>query len=136
MALLLVASVGSILFAASFFVEVRIIVTNPNIGDVTEILRTGWRALLAVATVGSFLLAVYNASTDDTPSDGPASTFEIKGENHDIDVHLHGMDAPDREEQPAQEGNERTDESIESGDDPDGADTGTDVESADEQATE
>ncbi|WP_436930115.1 hypothetical protein [Halosimplex halobium] len=90
--LLLGGLVGVALLVASLLVEVRVVVTSPDLGDVTGVLRTLWRTLLAIATLGSFLLAVRNARDDGTSSDSPARTFEIKGENHDIDVHLHGID--------------------------------------------
>jgi hypothetical protein len=85
----LVGGVALALFVLSFLVEVRIVVENPNYGDVTSAISILWQAILGLTTVGSFVLAVYNYRTDVDDSDGPATGFTIRGENHDIDFHLH-----------------------------------------------
>ena len=53
--LLLIGSLTATLLMMSFFVEIRVLITSPNYGDVTGIVRTTLRVLLAVATLGSFL---------------------------------------------------------------------------------
>lgn len=108
--LLVVGFVAVVLLATSFLVEVRIIVTDPNYGDVTQVLRASWQVLLGVATLGSFLLAVLNARADDVSTESPARAFEIKGENHDIDFHLHGPEPPERDERSDHEEGERVGE--------------------------
>jgi hypothetical protein len=94
--LLLVGSLTTILLMVSFFVEIRVLITSPNYGDVTGMVRTTLRVLLAVATFGSFCLGIYNLLADDGHSGGPVNTFEIKGDNHDIDLHLHALGTDER----------------------------------------
>lgn len=81
-----IATLG--LLTLSFLLEVRIIVTTPKLGDISRGFQTIWRVLFSVSTIASFLLAGYNALTADSGVAGPATTFEIKGDNHDIDFHL------------------------------------------------
>jgi fluoride ion exporter CrcB/FEX len=88
--LLLVGLVALFLFGVSYFVEIRIIVEKPRYGDVTGIVRTFWRAILGVTTIGSFLLGVYALVGDEEESDGPPTKVEIKGTGHDIDVYPSG----------------------------------------------
>lgn len=111
--LTLLGFVAFALLAVSFLVEVRIVLTNPNYGDVTGVLQTFWQFLLAAATVGSFLLAIYNALSEEPSSDGPTRTFVIRGENHDIDVHLQGIDRPDPDD-PSSQGEENSEDESES----------------------
>lgn len=84
-----------VFLAISYVVDVRIILETPNYGDVTAVLGTLWRTILGITTIGSFLLAVYNLRTDSTRSNGPATGFSIRGENHDIDFHIHMSDLDD-----------------------------------------
>lgn len=53
-----------------------------------------------MATLGSFCLGIYNLLADDEHSGGPANTFEIKGDNHDIDLHLHALGTDERSVRP------------------------------------
>jgi len=79
---------GVILLVIGLVIEVRIIVENPAYGDVTDVVRGIWNLSIALATLGSFVLAVYNYRRDDD-TDGPPTQFSVRGENHDIDFHLH-----------------------------------------------
>lgn len=88
--LLLVSLVALLLLGASYFVEIRIIIEEPQFGDVTEIVRTLWRAILGVTTIGSFLIGVYALASDEDDSDGLPTKVEIKGTGHDIDVYPSG----------------------------------------------
>lgn len=85
----LVGGVALTLFVLSLLIEVRVIVENPNYGDVTALLSTLIQAILGLTTVGSFLLAVYNYRADGGDGDGTGTRFTIRGRHHDIDVHLH-----------------------------------------------
>jgi hypothetical protein len=38
---------------------------------------------------GSYAWAIADSVADDGHSGGPVNTFEIKGDNHEIDIHLH-----------------------------------------------
>lgn len=89
-ALLLVSLVGLFLLGASYSVEIRIIIEKPRYGDVTELARTLWRAVLGVTTIGSFLLGVYTFVRDGNDSKGLPTKVEIKGTGHDIDVYPSG----------------------------------------------
>lgn len=88
--LLLVSLVALFLLGASYVVEIRIIVEEPQFGDVTEIVWTLWRAILGVTTIGSFLIGVYALVGDEDDSDGLPTKVEIKGTGHDIDVYPSG----------------------------------------------
>lgn len=94
--LALVGLIGIALLAVSFLVELRIVLLRPNYGEITGLVRAAWRIAVGVATIGSFLLATYNVRREEPSSTGPARHFEIKGENHDIDVHLHGFSSSER----------------------------------------
>ena len=109
--LLLVGSLTVILLMVSFFVEIRVLITSPNFGDVTGIVWTILQVLLAAATLGSFCLGIYNLVADDEHSGGPANTFEIKGDNHDIDLHLHGLGLDERSVRPSRSSTDRDDAS-------------------------
>lgn len=84
----LVGIIALLLFCASYLVDVRIVVESPNYGDVTAGVAALWRLVLGVTTVGSFAIGIYSLVADDDESDGPAMGFEIKGEDHDIDIYL------------------------------------------------
>ncbi|WP_135823947.1 hypothetical protein [Halorussus ruber] len=90
MLLLFVGLLAFVLFGASYFVEVRIIVEKPRYGDVTETIRALWRAILGATTIGSFLVGVYALHKDDDSASGPPTKVEIKGTGHDIDVYPNG----------------------------------------------
>lgn len=92
---LLVGGISLLLFAASFVVDVRIIFERPNYGDVTAIVELIWRAVLGVATLGSFLLEIYNFRSKAESADDSITGLEIGGMNHDIDFHVHVSGAPD-----------------------------------------
>lgn len=87
-ALLALGTAGLILLCLTFIIEVRIIFENPAFGDITGSLRSLWSLILAVATLGSFALAVHSYRRDDDPS-GPSTQFSVRGRNHDIDFHVH-----------------------------------------------
>lgn len=86
---ILVGVVALSLFMLSFLVEVRIIIERPSYGEVTSVASTLWQAILGLTTIGAFILAIYTYRTDVDDSEGPAMGFTIRGQNHDIDVHLH-----------------------------------------------
>jgi hypothetical protein len=90
MLLLFVGLLAFVLFGASYFVEVRIIVEKPRYGDVTETVRALWRAILGATTIGSFLVGVYTLLEDNGRASGPPTRVEIKGTGHDIDVYPNG----------------------------------------------
>jgi hypothetical protein len=86
---LFVVSVATLeLLVVSFLVDVRIVLERPNYGDVTTTVRVLWRVVLGLATLGSFLIGVYNSVSREADG-GPTRGFEIKGRNHDIDFHVH-----------------------------------------------
>lgn len=87
-ALLALGTAGLILLILTFIIEVRIIFEDPAFGDITGLLRSLWSLILAVATLGSFALAVHSYRRDDDPS-GPSTQFSVRGRNHDIDFHVH-----------------------------------------------
>lgn len=78
-----------LLLVGSFFVDVRIVVERPHLGDVSHLVGIAWQTTLAGATLGSFLLAYRNYAAETRSSDGTPLDFEIRGQDHDIDVHLH-----------------------------------------------
>lgn len=92
--LLVLGATGSILLILSFIIEIRIIFENPPFGDVTGFLGGVWSLLLAVATLGSFALAVHNYRRDDDPS-GPSMEFRVSGRRNDVDYHLHFGESDD-----------------------------------------
>lgn len=94
--LALAGSIGVALLAVSFLVELRIVLLRPYYGEITGLVRAAWQIAAGLATIGSFLLAIYNARRKEPSPEGPARHFEIKGENHDIDVHLHGFSSSER----------------------------------------
>lgn len=98
--LITLGTVGLILLILSFIVEVRIIFEYPAFGDITGVVRVLWNLILAIATLGSFALAVHNYRRDDDSS-GPSTRFSVRGRNHDIDFHVH-IGEPDESSEPAQ----------------------------------
>jgi len=84
----LLGGVGLLLLFASVLIEVRIVVDRPHLGDVSAVLGAIWQLSIGLATLGSFLLAGYNHVRSGGPSDGTVRALEIRGRNHDIDVHL------------------------------------------------
>lgn len=145
--LTLVGSIGIALLAVSFFLEIRIVVTRPNYGNVTGAVRLGWRIAVGLATLGSFLLAIHNARRADSSTEGPAKRFEIKGANHDIDVHLHGFshevdhavdgsddgESPSDRRKPASDGQEPSSDPVrETGAEPGQAETDEETKTADD----
>lgn len=68
----------------------------------TGVVRALWRGTLAVATLGSFLLALYDTRVDTDDTDGPEQRFSVAGEHNDVDLHLHfGSDGAERTSGPA-----------------------------------
>jgi len=86
--LIVLGTVGLILFVLSVIVEVRIVFEYPAYGDVTGIVRGIWSLILGVTTLGSFALAVHSYRRDEESS-GPSTQFSVRGRNHDIDFHVH-----------------------------------------------
>ncbi|WP_152424477.1 MULTISPECIES: hypothetical protein [Halococcus] len=132
--MLFVGVVALVLFSASYLVDVRIIVENPNYGDVTAGVRTLWRVILGITTVGSFAIGIYNLTTDGNGDSGPSTGFKIEGEGHDVDVHLHwSRERRERvggESEPVQE--ESDDDSSHPGEK---GDAGTDAEGEEQTDT-
>lgn len=96
--LVLAGSIGIALLTLSVFVEVRIVVVTPDFGEVTGLVHFVWQISIGLATIGSFLFAIDNARRGESSPEGPARHFEIKGRNHDIDVHLHGIGSSEQED--------------------------------------
>ncbi|WP_157884850.1 hypothetical protein [Halorubrum aethiopicum] len=117
--LLVLGTVGFILLILTFIIEVRIIFENPAFGDITDVFRVFWSLILAVATLGSFALAVHSYRRDDDPS-GPPTQFSVRGRNHDIDFHVHIGESDDsgESEQPQEEHEEAEEDSEELRPDP------------------
>lgn len=137
--LLLVGLVALFLLGVSYFVEIRIIVEEPRYGDVTELARTLWRAILGATTIGSFLLGVYALVGDEDKSDGPPTKVEIKGTGHDIDVYpsrpITGRDDEEDEEKADEESEKNEEEADENGSEDDATSTDSD-DSGESSATE
>ncbi|MFD1572214.1 hypothetical protein [Halorubrum laminariae] len=103
--LLALGATGLLLLILSFIIEVQIIFENPPFGDVTGFLGGIWSLLLAIATLGSFALAVHNYRHDDDPS-GPSMQFSVRGRNNDVDYHVHIGGSDDSDESAQQEDEE------------------------------
>lgn len=110
--LLILGTVGLILFGISFIVEIRVILEYPAYGEVTNVIRGLWSLILGVATIGSFALAAHSYRRDDDSS-GPPTNFSVRGRNHDIDFHVHIGD-PDESHDPAQRPEEVETDDVES----------------------
>lgn len=91
-----------VLLLLSVLIDVRIIVERPNLGDVSAAVGAIWRLFLGLATLGSFALAAQDVIETDQPEGGTVRDLEIRGRNHDIDVHLNVPDP----------GGENADESV------------------------
>lgn len=83
----LVGILALLLFGASYVVDVRVVVVDPDYGDVTSAVRLLWRAILGVTTIGSFLLGIRELVGGDDGPDGPATRVEIGGTGHEINVY-------------------------------------------------
>lgn len=88
--LLVVGAVAFFLFGVSYFVEVRIILVDPDYGDVTRVVETLWRGVLGFTTVGSFLLGIRSLVREGRQPNGPAARVEIGGAGHEIHVSSDG----------------------------------------------
>lgn len=75
---------GLILLVATAVIEIRIIVEQPALGDVTTLVEAAVRVGLGVATLGSFLLALNNYLSEAPETGGPERTIVIQGRDHDI----------------------------------------------------
>lgn len=91
--ILLIGIITAGLFIGSFFVTARVVVENPNYGDVTPQLELLWRVIMGIATLGSFYIGLRSLGSDTGGSEGPSTRFHFEGQNHDIDFHLHVDDA-------------------------------------------
>lgn len=118
--LVLVGAVSFFLFSVSYFVEVRIILVDPDYGDVTHVVETLWRGLLGFTTVGSFLLGIRGLVREGRQSNGPAARVEIGGAGHEIHVYADGK-SPD-EPMVSVSPSEHPTDSTEEPPDPDGDD--------------
>lgn len=121
--LLLVGAVALFLFGASYFVEFRIIIVDPDYGDVTVVVQTRWRGLLGSTTVGSFRLGIRSLVREGRRPNGPAARVEIGGAGHEIHVYADGKsrDEPTVSVSPS----ERPTDSTEGPPGPDGDDENT-----------
>lgn len=114
--LVAVGTVTLAFLALSFVVEIRVVIETPRVGNVTRLIQTFWRVFLGIATIGSFLLAIYNRTTDEHSPRGTARGFEIRGRNHDIDFHVHVPDRSNRGERDGERTATDTDGSAEADD--------------------
>lgn len=116
--LLLVSLVTLFLLGASYFVEIRIVIREPQYGDVTNIVRTFWRAILGVTTIGSFLIGSYTLINDEDNSDGLPTKVEIERTGHDIDVYPSGAVSDQEDEEENEMESEDDTSSVDSDDNP------------------
>lgn len=95
-ALLVTSGIGVLLLLLSFVIRVRIVVEQPSVGDVTPLVRIGWRAVLGIATLGSFALGVYDFVAGIELRGQSSTRVEVSGDDNDVDLHLHGRGASRR----------------------------------------
>jgi len=75
-----VVAVGLLL--VPHLVVVRLVFVRPPVGDVSGVVGNTWDVSLAVATFGSFLLAIFNYYR---PPDDEQSQPMVSGDNNDVD---------------------------------------------------
>lgn len=112
-----IGAICLLLLLGSLLVEVQVVIVRPGIGDVTDMVRAAWQLSVGAATVGSFLFAAYRFSS--AKRGDSTGGLDIRGHNHDIDVHLHLGDVANRvrlTDRPrtdvAPEGTEPSDEGV------------------------
>jgi hypothetical protein len=126
---LVLAAAGLVLTGVTFVIDVQIIVTKPNFGDVSGTVSAVGTILTTFATLAAFAIAVYNQVTDgESTESGPESAVTFAGENNDFTVNLQfgpeqtGTQVRDEEQQtptPSDESDEPTpsEEVLDTGDD-------------------
>ncbi len=88
-AFLVTSGIGVLLLLLSFVIRVRIVVEQPTLGDVTPLVRIVWRAVLGIATLGSFALGVYDVVAGIELRGRKEKRVEISGDANDVDFHVH-----------------------------------------------
>jgi hypothetical protein len=77
---ILLGVVSLVIFGSTFFVQLRIVVLQPDLGDVSAVVGGVSQLLLIVATLFSGLMAYLSDSSES----GPATKVEVEGDYYDI----------------------------------------------------
>jgi hypothetical protein len=77
---ILLGIISLALLGVTFFVRVRIVVLQPDIGDISSLFSGFIQLLLFVATPFSGLMAYFSDGSDT----GPATKIEVEGDYYDI----------------------------------------------------
>lgn len=96
---ILICVTALVLFGASFYIHVKIVVLRPSVGDISTAIGLGTQFLMVVATILSGILA-YLSTSSDSDDKGPATTFEFNEGSNVVNLFFSG----EQREAPSLEG--------------------------------
>jgi hypothetical protein len=108
---LVLAIAAFVLVGIAFILEVRIIVLEPQIGDVSGLVGAIGTTLATFAGLASFAIGIYNQVTEESAkTDGPERRFEFAGENNEFNLYFGEKRGDGKSNQRARQTDEKSEE--------------------------